>query len=123
MSRRPPISTRTDTLFPYTTLFRSLLRCQRRGKGGTQGHHPDAEAGIEARQLLGEQAPQVPCIPARPAGAEGQALQAAIGTRSEEHTSELPSLMCILSSVFSLKNTQHIHYSIPTSPSYAILRH
>src|SRR3546814_18823177 len=64
MIRRPPRSTRTDTLCPYTTLFRSH----------------DAEAGIEARQLLGEQAPQVPCIPARPAGAEGQALQAAIGT-------------------------------------------
>src|SRR3546814_9700187 len=92
MRRRPPRSTRTDTLFPYTTLFRS------RGR-------PAAPAGRCAP-------------PARacrsPAGPHGSGLHRAdsgrhrtgIGdppVRSEEHTSELQSLMRISYAVFCLK--------------------
>src|SRR3546814_4204072 len=70
MIRRPPRSTRTDTLFPYTTLFRSPARDRRRDRAS-----PDARA------------PEIP-------GSWG---------RSEEHTSELQSLMRISYAVFCLK--------------------
>src|SRR3546814_6420420 len=76
MIRRPPRSTRTDTLFPYTTLFRSPLSGGRGGlalSGGGRGR------------------------PSRPAASEGDA------SRSEEHTSELQSLMRISYAVFCLK--------------------
>src|SRR3546814_6984431 len=80
MIRRPPRSTRTDTLFPYTTLFRS--------PGLRAGGHPGAAPDAEFR----------PRRPAVPAG-RGDG-----GTcRSEEHTSELQSLMRISYAVFCLK--------------------
>src|SRR3546814_721162 len=62
MKRRPPISTRTDTLFPYTTLFRSALRrreCQsvvagcRMGEIGQSGGH-GGRAGVAAAVILAE---------------------------------------------------------------------
>src|SRR3546814_8966552 len=77
MIRRPPRSTRTDTLFPYTTLFRSRASPPRsppppapvhRGRGGTRSHR-----------------------------------SASARDRSEEHTSELQSLMRISYAVFCLK--------------------
>src|SRR3546814_5754252 len=75
MIRRPPRSTRTDTLFPYTTLFRSAaLR-----PGGTCGH-PIAISFIHI--------------------SAGNSLASG---RSEEHTSELQSLMRISYAVFCLK--------------------
>src|SRR3546814_1170828 len=74
MIRRPPRSTRTDTLFPYTTLFRSGRQQGRRLDGGT------------ARR-------------ARLPRCQDQRL----GHRSEEHTSELQSLMRISYAVFCLK--------------------
>src|SRR3546814_4091390 len=81
MIRRPPRSTRTDTLFPYTTLFRS--------------------------QHEGDPLPRIPAHPGGPAGgpaAEAGAVPAAIREgRSEEHTSELQSLMRISYAVFCLK--------------------
>src|SRR3546814_4015784 len=83
MIRRPPRSTRTDTLFPYTTLFRSRSQeqdPQRReyGPGVVVG------GGISGR------------------GADGNDIE-----RSEEHTSELQSLMRISYAVFCLKKTKH----------------
>src|SRR3546814_10442770 len=77
MIRRPPRSTRTDTLFPYTTLFRS---------GGVIGTHLHRKAcGIET-------------------GHRRRPLIAAVtADRSEEHTSELQSLMRISYAVFCLK--------------------
>src|SRR3546814_10494632 len=78
MRRRPPISTRTDTLFPYTTLFRSRVRRRRRGGAGRS-------RGCESRSAT----------PGR-SRAEGP-------VRSEEHTSELQSLMRISYAVFCLK--------------------
>src|SRR3546814_4963838 len=93
MIRRPPRSTRTDTLFPYTTLFRSIcgdpvadLRRFARQAGG-QG---DADPGIFE--------PGEP----RPLG-KRPAIGANIRRRSEEHTSELQSLMRISYAVFCLK--------------------
>src|SRR3546814_5528860 len=79
MIRRPPRSTRTDTLFPYTTLFRSLVR------------HALQPAGL-GQQLAGGAVQQL---------REGQREQ--FEDRSEEHTSELQSLMRISYAVFCLK--------------------
>src|SRR3546814_4360422 len=79
MLRRPPRSTRTDTLFPYTTLFRSSPSGARR-HGARAGHH-DRSAARHAD-------------PRRPHGD---------AARSEEHTSELQSLMRISYAVFCLK--------------------
>src|SRR3546814_10290127 len=84
MIRRPPRSTRTDTLFPYTTLFRS------RGSGD---HGGDQVAGGPGRR-------------ADRGGPEGRALRdfrLRLASRSEEHTSELQSLMRISYAVFCLK--------------------
>src|SRR3546814_3740494 len=78
MIRRPPRSTRTDTLFPYTTLFRS---------------------GLSNRPTVGFRRSSVPrhWPPARAGRAPSR------GSRSEEHTSELQSLMRISYAVFCLK--------------------
>src|SRR3546814_20257948 len=78
MIRRPPISTRTDTLFPYTTLFRSPSQPPRQRPAIRRGRH---------------------CR--RPARRACQTVRHA--RRSEEHTSELQSLMRISYAVFCLK--------------------
>src|SRR3546814_5515050 len=94
MRRRPPRSTRTDTLFPYTTLFRSLT--QRQASGWTFGRTP-ITAEYSMRDHLAE----------RPEGSESVAALKPDGRllffRSEEHTSELQSLMRISYAVFCLK--------------------
>src|SRR3546814_10712991 len=99
MIRRPPRSTRTDTLFPYTTLFRSTGKLQ-------GGPHVVALHGKRAiEQALGHFA-----IPIE------QGVGAHFGqcSRSEEHTSELQSLMRISYAVFCLKkkNEQYSTYNI-----------
>src|SRR3546814_1882327 len=71
MIRRPPRSTRTDTLFPYTTLFRSIALAS----SGVVNHATSISAGSSASTI----------------------------DRSEEHTSELQSLMRISYAVFCLK--------------------
>src|SRR3546814_2782438 len=87
MIRRPPRSTRTDTLFPYTTLFRSY---HRRQETQFQGRCAvPVELGRPNWGLGGAQRPQRDFR-----GTE---------TRSEEHTSELQSLMRISYAVFCLK--------------------
>src|SRR3546814_6257763 len=93
MIRRPPRSTRTDTLFPYTTLFRSrsflnrsaterspTVREKLSGKGPCRHHAQRAQSSRSSR----------------------------CRGRSEEHTSELQSLMRISYAVFCLKNKNHI---------------
>src|SRR3546814_9735563 len=97
MIRRPPISTRTDTLFPYTTLFRSA-----RPRGGGADPH-------EARDVLGHRRRQ-PHVSTRGPGRRDRASRARrpdtmapLRHRSEEHTSELQSLMRISYAVFCLK--------------------
>src|SRR3546814_6214643 len=86
MIRRPPRSTRTDTLFPYTTLFRSLYDLCR--------HWRDR---IFSRPGRGAAGPLFSPIWYR---YSGNALR---NRRSEEHTSELQSLMRISYAVFCLK--------------------
>src|SRR3546814_1082689 len=88
MRRRPPRSTRTDTLFPYTTLFRSSVVAGMRRIGQAR------QAGVQVRQGLRGRAQEF----AR--GADRRVLAQA---RSEEHTSELQSLMRISYAVFCLK--------------------
>src|SRR3546814_3588984 len=95
MIRRPPRSTRTDTLFPYTTLFRSyaaLIREMAEESGATDVYIP-AEAIQEYMQSGDFDAEAW-------ADFEQEALEA---MRSEEHTSELQSLMRISYAVFCLK--------------------
>src|SRR3546814_12081644 len=82
MIRRPPRSTRTGTLFPYTTLFRSAVA-----------------VGVEAREPL-----------RLPLGALGGAVGGR--RRSEEHTSELQSLMRISYAVFCLKKKKANQWKI-----------
>src|SRR3546814_3654945 len=80
MIRRPPRSTRTDTLFPYTTLFRSW----------------DAHRNLMLDPTGG-----------RSGGMRGGVSRRAAGGRSEEHTSELQSLMRISYAVFCLQKKKH----------------
>src|SRR3546814_5206062 len=92
MIRRPPRSTRTDTLFPYTTLFRSA-------------------DGAGARTICGR---TLACRAGCGAGRHYQLGWAAAESqyRSEEHTSELQSLMRISYAVFCLKKkTKYKHDS------------
>src|SRR3546814_3177849 len=121
MRRRPPISTRTDTLFPYTTLFRSRARV-----GVVHVRHQVADLldvldAVEALQQVDHRADGV--VAAGQADAEqghlrslrvwgagrlvGKKLNARDGSvrvrRSEEHTSELQSLLRISYAVFCLK--------------------
>src|SRR3546814_2463934 len=88
MLRRPPRSTRTDTLFPYTTLFRSNARFF--SLAGSCPACPGA-AGRAALQQPG----------GRHLAGQGKA-EGRLHARSEEHTSELQSLMRISYSVFCL---------------------
>src|SRR3546814_7954145 len=94
MIRRPPRSTLTDTLFPYTTLFRSvrLLRLDPR-------HYRYQIGGGGGGACRRGAAPP----PHRPAGRRRLRHQDARTGRSEEHTSELQSLMRISYAVFCLK--------------------
>src|SRR3546814_17858533 len=89
MIRRPPRSTRTDTLFPYTTLFRSQRRLV-----GQFAHRP-----VERRARRAEIAVRQMHV-----GGDPRRLARHVGRdRSEEHTSELQSLMRISYAVFCLK--------------------
>src|SRR3546814_4381029 len=95
MIRRPPRSTRTDTLFPYTTLFRSRpvpAPCRRAG-----GVLQQIRRGRECDDRWPRRASS-PDEAARSAGGGGPPRP-----RSEEHTSELQSLMRISYAVFCLK--------------------
>src|SRR3546814_20752204 len=83
MIRRPPRSTRTDTLFPYTTLFRSCEASRQWFLVASAAHF-------------------------RPSGSESR-RQPPGTRRSEEHTSELQSLMRISYAVFCLKKKMTSH--------------
>src|SRR3546814_3592972 len=89
MIRRPPRSTRTDTLFPYTTLFRSAVL------------KPHAQSSRHTRPPM---ARKKLCGSA----AMSQANMLPRGKRSEEHTSELQSLMRISYAVFCLKKKKQM---------------
>src|SRR3546814_6470685 len=100
MIRRPPGSTRTDTLFPYTTLFRAGCRGQGcRGQGGRRARG-GAGATRGGRRSAGRLARRERDGPPDPLG---RGRRRAGPGRSEEHTSELQSLMRISYAVFCLK--------------------
>src|SRR3546814_6663554 len=125
MIRQPPRSTRTDTLFPYTTLCRSEAARHRkeaaRGAGGWRvragaaarppAGHP--EDGKEAGGGAGQRRSQGRHRPRRhPHNAGPQALLAGpapCSGRSEEHTSELTSLMSKPYAVFCVQQKQNIN--------------
>src|SRR3546814_2108652 len=92
MLRRPPRSTRTDTLFPYTTLFRSLSLF-----GLPAGVDQLCARRRDLRQFLRTS------LVARYSLVLVRGDRAAVLARSEEHTSELQSLMRISYAVFCLK--------------------
>src|SRR3546814_1232620 len=105
MIRRPPRSTRTDTLFPYTTLFRSRL---------ISGWCAAVRLVLPIHSFSGL------------FGLHGDARVASAG-RSEEHTSELQSLMRISYAVFCLKKKKNttkyiIRYARPAYDVSAIFR-
>src|SRR3546814_4022174 len=111
MIRRPPRSTRTDTLFPYTTLFRS----RQPGKRSGLGDHDLGRAAVVAQHLHHE-------IGAERAGRQEDHLS--IRQRSEEHTSELQSLMRISYAVFCLKKKiTQLHYISSISTVFFTLHH
>src|SRR3546814_1344922 len=106
MIRRPPRSTRTDTLFPYTTLFRSQP-----GRPGRNSHCRRAAAPTRAGSRAADRHNAAArgddrCLwrhrCRRPVGLE-------VRLRSEEHTSELQSLMRISYAVFCLKKKINTH--------------
>src|SRR3546814_10849647 len=102
MIRRAPRATRTDTLFPYTTLFRSTL--------GAAYAQALAASGIEYDMLFGPAYKGIPLVTAVACAQAEQGLDVPYAynrkeakDRSEEHTSELQSLMRISYAVFCLK--------------------
>src|SRR3546814_3129424 len=94
MIRRPPRSTRTDTLFPYTTLFRSSFANGMQNSNSSSNLTTQLINGL--RQYNNVSGGGLNRMFSGGAGAAG-------GTRSEEHTSELQSLMRISYAVFCLK--------------------
>src|SRR3546814_4530650 len=108
MIRRPPRSTRTDTLFPYTTLFRSPCI-----------HAPGRKRLPEVfrlffqthrRRMVRQSAHADRRVDHKPAQRMEGAADLALQQRSEEHTSELQSLMRISYAVFCLKKKNPQHY-------------
>src|SRR3546814_10277843 len=142
MIRRPPISTRTDPLFPYTTLFRSPDRIHQVAQAQSVGHQlgrigGDVElTGVAADRIdfcdainVPQLRPHHPVLQGPQARGRPRPAFAVGGTRfgldrvhedltqtgrSEEHTSELQSLMRISYAVFCLKNTTQSHYTTQT---------
>src|SRR3546814_7980103 len=112
MIRLPPRSTLTDTLFPYTTLFRSI------------GREEFADAAADIVEVLDEMAYVTAPAEGRPLAAHNQYLDPPVRfdvagevpqprrhRRSEEHTSELQSLMRLSYAVFCLKTNTSTKYT------------
>src|SRR3546814_5965025 len=119
MIRRPPRSTRTDTLFPYTTLFRSRLSkiCAGAAPGRRSVCHTarlleqfattcsNSTPGSLATHSPARQKQRWPAMVNKNSVATGKNFD----LRSEEHTSELQSLMRISYAVFCLKKKNNKH--------------
>src|SRR3546814_10899649 len=105
MVLRPPRSTRTDTLFPYTTLFRSVgMPLPSGGLWFAKGQRVQPEPLLEALLKL----PGVYCKARSAAFLRRNAAGLwVVFDRSEEHTSELQSLMRISYAVFCLKKKKN----------------
>src|SRR3546814_4248043 len=105
MIRRPPRSTRTDTLFPYTTLFRSARRSWQRW----HSRWPRERARCAAHERPAARASLRPSVVRLESPLTRELL------RSEEHTSELQSLMRISYAVFCLKKKKYKNKTKPTT--------
>src|SRR3546814_9369943 len=102
MIRRPPRSTRTDTLFPYTTLFRSVLDLavsRFNAFARLQNELNEARNALADRKAIDK----AKALLMRRRGIDEPAAYALLRKRSEEHPSELQSLMRTSYAVFCLK--------------------
>src|SRR3546814_4039759 len=112
MIRRPPRSTRTDTLFPYTTLFRSARSPDRwvrlRARTARDGRDPPAHNGRQDHQHIARDRGR-PARSDRAQCVDDLADRYVPVDRSEEHTSEIQSLISISQAVFCLKKKKHIN--------------
>src|SRR3546814_9285350 len=118
MIRLPPRSTRTDTLFPYTTLFRSTCRGYRTHPSMDSAIWKRTPGWLEPRNWGWAQSRT--WISCRAIGRAPGGPRPAVswGLRSEEHTSELQSLMRISYAVFCLKKkTQQDTLALPIAHS------
>src|SRR3546814_2173003 len=113
MIRRPPRSTRTDTLFPYTTLFRSAHRRtgdnrRKRSVRPLRGSFSDKSLAAKRHKARRRAEWKTACDKIRQhsgqCGLQFRRATFSTARRSEEHTSELQSLMRISYAVFCLKN-------------------
>src|SRR3546814_6294618 len=135
MIRRPPRSTRTDTLLPYTTLCRSVAAvAPRRGHRSSEGActgQPRAPRPGVPRQAQGGRISRRHLCPDQHLSSAGCRVSVPSGcwsaakrrARSEEHTSELQSLMRISYAVFCLKKKKiqkKITHDIPTTTTHPI---
>src|SRR3546814_4689265 len=117
MLRRPPRSTRTDTLFPYTTLFRSSgvaqglpdRRCFLGRLHGPRTRPASGKPERTCRLVQGRQAQALRVAPVQVRGSRA---------RSEEHTSELQSLMRISYAVFCLQKKKKSTYTNANTLKY-----
>src|SRR3546814_3182040 len=120
MIRRPPRSTRTDTLFPYTTLFRSLFALTQviASESPLCIHRiaVESRSGGPIRRALR----MARCID-HGIGRSTAYKDSFIFDRSEEHTSELQSLMRISYAVFCLKKKKN--QNVNTQPQQQTLHH
>src|SRR3546814_1784344 len=112
MIRRPPRSTRTDTLFPYTTLFRAPDDAKVDAKNASKEPSFPLSFG-PAQKSLSAAVESVADVGSRAVGASTKAVytvpsNSTLMGRSEEHTSELQSLMRISYAVFCLKKKNKI---------------
>src|SRR3546814_10031264 len=113
MIRRPPRSTRTDTLFPYTTLFRSFANTDLFISPEAFGF--TFATAVLAASILGGAASVYGAVVGAAIMQLGPNQSTAFQERSEEHTSELQSLMRISYAVFCLKKkiNQHLMTILP----------
>src|SRR3546814_6032258 len=107
MIRRPPRSTRTDTPFPYTTLFRSA---RARSSPGIVRRKPD-DGRAAAIAATAPSLPAAVCSVRDIQVVYDKNLTYNVSSRSEEHTSELQSLMRISYAVFCLKKKINTNYN------------
>src|SRR3546814_4943737 len=112
MIRRPPRSTRTDTLFPYTTLFRSHCTRPR-----SLDDHSRSRVFVDRRRRVAAELRRRPRLFRKGDGVLVRQMASRAADRSEEHTSELQSLMRISYAVFCLKKKQTYYaLSLMTHP-------
>src|SRR3546814_5341713 len=127
MIRRPPRSTRTDTLLPYTTLFRSNAALPVIGPAHDRHHHdggfrprgppalPGESGRIDRHEAVGKHRQGDGMVLKQRAGGvrdrpiRSKNRRSALARRSEEHTSELQSLMRISYAVFCLKKKNNTY--------------